>query len=301
MDITLALGGGGVKGFTHLGVFKTLLKHGYRVRAIAGTSAGGLMGSAFATGLDIQMLEERLIGLDQSKLYHRLPGDGPSLLGLGGVIRLLEEFLGERTFEQLPIPFAVTAVDLDRGEPVVLDRGRVIDAILATIAVPGIFPPRKWDGRTLVDGGILDPVPVLLARRLAPRMPVVAVVLSPALSEWNGRRPTPRLLSSLPFMNRIYQMRLAQSLSIFLRSVDIAGCMLTDLRLQLDQPDVVIRPPVGEIGLVDRVDIARLIEIGEEAAEAALPALKRAMDWRRRLSYRVPWLSDLLRPGRDDA
>jgi NTE family protein len=301
MDVTLALGGGGVKGFAHIGVIKALEKHGFRIRAIAGTSAGGLMGSVYAAGLRVELIESRLAGLDQGKLYNRLPGDGPSLLGVGGVVRILEELLGNCTFSQLRFPFAVTAVDLDHGEEVIIDQGRVIDAVLATIAVPGIFPPRAWDGRMLVDGGILDPVPVNLARKLAPGLPVVAVVLSPALTEWSGKRPPPRLLSSLPLLNRLYQLRLAQSFNIFLRSVDMAGCMLTELRLEKEQPEVLIRPPVGVIGLVDRVDIPELIRIGEQAAEEALPALRKATDWRHRLSYRLPWLSDFLRTPHHDA
>ncbi len=296
MDISLALGGGGVKGFAHVGVVRALEMQGFRIRAIAGTSAGGLMGSVYAAGFSTVEMENRLLQVDQGKLFFRLPGDGPSLFGVGGVLRILEQALGDCTFDQLRFPFAVTAVDLDHGKEVILDQGRVVDAVLATIAVPGIFPPRNHDGRMLVDGGILNPVPVSLARRLAPGMPVVAVVLSPAMSEWDGRQTRPRLLNSLPLLNRLYEHRLAQSINIFFRSVDIAGCLLTELRLQIEQPEVIIRPPVSPIGLMDRVDIAELIRIGEAAATAALPELRRVTDWKHRLSYRLPWLSDFLKP-----
>ncbi len=297
MDISLALGGGGVKGFAHIGVVRALEEHGFRIRAIAGTSAGGLMGSVYAAGFSTEAIEDRLLKVDQGKLYHRLPGDGPSLFGVGGVLRILEEMLGDCTFDQLRIPFAVTAVDLDHGEEVIIDQGRVVDAVLATIAVPGIFPPRMRDGHMLVDGGILNPVPVALARRLAPGLPVVAVVLSPALSEWDVKRSRPRLLNSLPLLNRLYEHRLAQSMNIFLRSVDIAGCLLTDLRLQIDQPEVIIRPPVSTFGLMDRVEIPELIGIGEAASQAALPTLRKVTGWKHRLTYRLPWLSDFLRSG----
>jgi NTE family protein len=295
MDISLALGGGGVKGFAHIGVIRALEQNGFRIRAIAGTSAGGMIGSAYAAGYSTQAIEERLLLVDQGKLYHRLPGDGPSLFGLGGVVKVLEEVLSGCTFDQLKIPFAVTAVDLDRGEEVTLDQGPVLEAVLATIAVPGISPPRLRDGRMLVDGGILNPVPVSLARSLAPGAPVAAVVLSPALSSWAEKPARPRLLGSLPLLNRLMEHRLAQSVSIFFRSMDVAGCLLTDLRLKIDKPDVILRPPVAPYGLMDRVDIRELIRTGEEAVQQALPDLQRLSDWRRQLAYRLQRLSDFSR------
>jgi NTE family protein len=295
MDITLALGGGGVKGYAHIGVLRALERGKFNIRAIAGTSAGGLMGSAYCAGFSLDEIQDRLVKVDQAKLYNRLPGDGPSLLGVGGILETLKAFLGDRTFDQLTIPFAVTAVDLNSGQEIILDSGRVLDAILATIAVPGIFPPRASDGRLLVDGGVLDPVPVLLARKLAPGMPVVAVVLSPPIREWDGKIPAPRLLSSLPLLNRLYEMRLAQSLNIFLRSVDVAGCLLTDMRLKRDRPEVIIRPAIGAYGLLDRVDIAKVIQLGDEAGTSALPSLIRVFDWKYKLAQKLPWLSDFLR------
>ncbi len=295
MDITVALGGGGMKGFAHIGVLRALERGNFKIRAIAGTSAGGLMSCAYCAGYSLDEIQGELEKMDQGKLYNRLPGDGPSLLGVGGILQMLKTFLGDRTFDQLTLPFAVTAVDLNSGQEIILDHGPVLDAILATIAVPGIFPPRPWNGGMLVDGGVLDPVPVLLARRLAPGMPVVAVVLSPSVREWDGKIAAPRLLSSLPLLNRLYEMRLAQSFNIFLRSVDVAGCMLTDMRLRHDRPEVVIRPDVGAIGLLDRADVAEVVRVGEQAAEAALPRLNQVVDWKHRLSYKLSWLSDFLR------
>jgi NTE family protein len=191
------------------------------------------------------------------------------------VINLLQPWLTNITFDDLKIPFVATGVDLNTGQQVILNRGSLLEAILATIAVPGVFPPRVWKGHTLIDGGILDPVPVSLARFLAPNLPVVAVVLSPALSQWNSRATMPRLLNSMPLVNRFAQMRWAQSLSIFLRSIDMAGCLLTDLRLQIERPEVIIRPAVDPYGLVDKVDVPRIIRVGEEAVEAALPQIQR--------------------------
>lgn len=291
VDIALALGGGGVKGYAHIGIMKVLERSGFRIRAIAGTSAGGMVGAIYAAGHSPQQIEQHLSRMDQNKMYTRLPGDGPSLLGLGGVVRELGLLLGERTFEDTRIPFACTAVDLDNGQPVRLDQGRLLDAVLATIAVPGIFPPRIWNGRLMVDGGVLDPVPVSLAKKLAPKLPVVAVVLSPEVGEWSAPQ-SPRLLSSLPLMGRISQLRLAKSLEVFLRSVDMAGCYMTELRLRLDPPDLIIRPSVSGFGLVDKINPLEIIRRGEEAAVKAMPDLELLRGWRRRLSQNLPWLSD---------
>lgn len=284
MEIALALGGGGVKGNAHIGVMRVLAREGFQVRALAGTSAGGLWGVLFAAGYSADEVEQRFTRLDPDSLYQRKPGDGPGMLGLAGLQQMLEETLRETTFEQLEIPFAVTAVDVDSARPVVLGHGRVRDAILATIAVPGIFPPVTVDGCHLIDGGVLNPVPVDVARRLGPGLPVVAVVLSPPMEGWDGP-DKPRLLNTLPFLaNYIGRLRVAQAFNIFLRSVDIAGAMMTELMLQLEKPDVIIRPDVPQIGLLDQVDVHEVARLGEQAATQALPALRRAVGWQGRLA-----------------
>jgi NTE family protein len=295
MDVTLALGGGGSKGYAHIGVIRALEASGIRIKAIAGTSAGGLFGGIYAAGYRYDDLFHILEKLDQGKLYSRQPGDGPSLMGIGGLTQILEEFIGDTTIESLPVPIAMTGVDLETGEKVILDRGSLLDAIQATIALPGIFPPKLINNRLIIDGGIIDPVPVGLARSLRPDLPVVAVVLSPKMKKWTGQQEPPSFMNSFPLINRLYKLRLAQSLNIFIRSVDIAGGYLTEMTLETLRPEVIIRPDVGEVGLVDAVNITDLIEKGEKAAAEALPALEvltpPEMDWAERLSERMPWLA----------
>src|SRR5215213_7454912 len=178
MDITLALGGGGSKGNSHIGVIRRLEKEGFRIRGVAGTSFGGLIAVLYALGYSPDQIEETFASFDQSQFYGHAPNDGPSLMGLAGVTRLLKEMIEDCTFQDLKLPCVLTAVDLKSGREVLLSTGRLVDAMLATIAMPGVFPARYIDGLELVDGGTLDPVPVAPARRLAPRLPVVAVVLT---------------------------------------------------------------------------------------------------------------------------
>jgi NTE family protein len=130
-------------------------------------------------------------------------------------------------------------------------------------------------------------VPISLARELAPGLPVVAVVLSPPIEQWHSPIK-PRLLSTLPFLgNYISRHRLARALDIFMRSVDIGGARLTEQILELEKPEVIIRPPVPHIGLLDPVDVHEVVHLGEIGAEAALPQLFRVVSWRGRLSARV--------------
>jgi len=275
MEITLALGGGGSKGFAHIGVLRVLGKEGVRVRAVAGTSMGGLIGSLFAAGHTPDGMETVMASLARNPPFERTRGEGPAMKGLAGVSDALAGTLGDRTFEELPIPFAVTAVDLETAELLALRKGPVREAVLATIAVPGIFPVTKRNGRSLVDGSVLDPVPVALARSLAPHLPVVAVSLSPPVDSW-VRRPTPRVLGSLPFLGKyLDRSRWAQALNIFLCSLDISGALISDLRLEQDRPDAIIRPQVHQIGLLDPVDIREVVTLGEQATEEALPRIRR--------------------------
>jgi NTE family protein len=201
---------------------------------------------------------------------------------------VVQEWLGDRTFKDLRIPCALTAVDIKNGREIILKQGRVLEAVLATIALPGIFPPRTYGDHQLVDGGVLDPVPVSAARSLAPMLPVVAIVLTPlarpemTISQLPLPVPIPGAL-----LHRITNLRLAQAFDIFLKSVDIGNRMMTELRLEVDDPDVIIRPDVSHIGLLDKVDIHEIARLGEQAADEALDELRQAVSWPNRLRRKL--------------
>lgn len=288
MDITLALGGGGAKGNSHIGVLRRLESEGFKIRAVAGTSYGGIVAVLYALGYSPNIIQSIFEEVDQNHLYGHAPSDGPSLLGMAGVRQLLDRIVGNRTFNDLRIPCALTAVDINTGGEVTLADGRLVDAVLATIALPGIFPVQRLNGWELVDGGVLNPVPVTVARGLKPDLPVVAVVLNDPidLPVRAYSIPVPGILPR-PIAERIARISLAQSLDIFLRSVDISSRTVAHLRLALDKPEVIIRPDVHEFSLLDKVVIADLAKRGEQAVEEALPQLKRAVSWTSRISRRV--------------
>lgn len=288
MDITLALGGGGAKGNAHIGVLRRLEKEGYRVRSVAGTSYGGLVAVLYAIGYSPNEIQAIFESTDQKALYGRALQDGPSLLGLAGVRQLLERIIGDKTFKDTRIPCAVTAVDINSGTEVILSEGSLKAAILATIALPGIFPVQNLDGLALVDGGVLNPVPVSVARLLSPGLPVVAVVLNDPidLPVRGYNLPIPSIVPR-QIAERLSRISLAQSLDIFLRSVDVSSRYVSHLRLQVDKPDVIVRPDVHHISLLDQVTVADVAQLGEQALENVLPDLKRKTAWTARLGRRI--------------
>lgn len=284
MNITLALGGGGSKGNSHLGVIRRLQKEGFKIEGVAGTSFGGIVAVFFALGYTPDEIEDLFASIDQRRLYGHGPQEGPSILGLAGAARWLRETLGDRTFADLKIPCVLTAADLRCGCEVLLSEGSLVDAILSTVAIPGIFPAKRMGELELVDGGTLDPVPVAPARSLAPHLPVIAVVLSTPIGvpaqTWNI--PVPEYVPHV-LLERLSRLSYTQALDVFLRSLDMVNRAVTEYRLQVDKPDFIIRPPVTHIDVLERVDVREISCKGEEAVEAVLPELKRLFSWQNRL------------------
>ncbi len=297
-SISVALGGGGSKGNTHIGVLRILEKEGFNIRAIAGTSFGGLVACFYAAGFSPDEIEEIFARVDQTKMYARAKDETSSMLGLTHVDGWLQEMLGQLSFEDLLIPCAVTAVDLRTANEVILRQGPLRPAILATIAMPGIFPSFMSDELELIDGGLLNPVPVAVARSLVPSLPVVAVALNSALGEPIHSRPMP-WLTGLPglFATRLGNWRVAKAFDVFMRSMEIGGRQIAELRLQLEKPEVVIRPNVTEIGVLERVDVHEVVKLGEEAALAQLPELMRAARSAGSGRRMFPWPTWPSRPG----
>ena len=274
----MALGGGGSKGSAHIGVLRVLERENIRINALAGSSIGGLIAAVYAVGNKADAIEERMAVLLGSNLLRTGAKAPNALMGLDGVAKVLEEILGDRRFEDLDIPLALTALDLVTCQEVVLRSGPLVEAVLATIAIPGVFPIQKIQGYELVDGGMSNPVPVAVARSLAPGLPVVASVLShPAPPSNNGNGSKRHGLAALPIPAAFLRFRLGRSFMAFMKALDVSGRVQTELRIGLEKPDVVIRPDVEHIGLLDSVDVADMARRGEEATIQVLPELRRAL------------------------
>lgn len=271
--IGLALGAGGARGFAHIGVLRALCQAEVRLHAIGGSSMGGLVGAAFAGGISPDDLERMILETDLLKVagfyLSRLrvgwrSAVGRKMLNLGAGV----------DFEDLAIPCAVVCWDMVSRERVILDRGPVIKAVEATIAIPVVSAPAIWEGRCLADGGIIDSVPVDVPRMLGATV-VVAVNVDPDAT--SVPRPAGRLLRRavsrmLPFLLERTRHDPMCWMGQLARLVDV----------QINGPpsysrqdaDVVIRPETGRIGGNAFYRAKEIIRAGEMAAVAMMPAIR---------------------------
>ena len=265
MKIGLVLGGGGARGFAHIGVLRALAERGLEPSAIAGCSMGGLVGALHAAGIDHDEIRRRFKDLPAYRLVDQVRRGG--LMGHKGIDRALAEHL-PATFEELQLPLAVTAVDVQEGRAVILRRGELVPALRATSALPGIFSPVSHEGHILVDGGLLNNVPVDVIGVLT-LDPVVAVdVGAPPnrkLTFEDHRSFLEKLRAPTPRGER------ALTIELFMKAFDIPTALMTDMHLTAYRPTVLIRPhldPHLKVEDFHRLDEA--VEVGYEAAVQAL-------------------------------
>lgn len=278
-QIGLALGGGGARGSAHIGVLRVLKREEIPLSAVAGSSVGGFVGVLYASGRTPDEILEAMARMDKDLL--NLDSERLAIFSLDSIRALLEEELGSLAFEDLQLPCAVVAVDLEHGEEVIIDRGSVVDGLLATIAVPGLFPPMRMWGRVLVDGGILNPVPVEVVRQLGPEH-VIAVNIGSDRSLPHDEMGHD---ASLPFLGGRSLLELVpwrEAIQIYSKANAITTLELAERRLVLEEPDVIIRPAVGEISLLDTEAFPAGVAAGESAALAKLPQIKALANPQRR-------------------
>ncbi len=267
----LALSGGGVRGLAHIGVLKVLSEAEIPIHIITGTSAGGLIGALYAAGMSPQEMEEEALRMASPRrllplLNRALPFRG--LLSAQKVTEYLESLLGDITFDRLRIPLAVVAVDLVTGQKVVIREGRVVDAVRATTALPGLIGPLERDGQILVDGGLLDNLPADVARQMGAER-VVAVDISTDDTSVSSLMAE---LKRRPFIPE----SLAEMADVLWRSVLVMMRDVNRRSIEEARPDLLIRPaiPPGVTVLTGLGRAAEVIAAGEEATRAALPRLK---------------------------
>ncbi len=287
-QIAIALGGGGTKGYAHIGVLKTLEAAGYEIIAVSGTSAGSLVGSLYAAGYTPDEIFEILQSANPKHIFDRRATDRPSILGLQGVEKVLRKALDKRTFVELQRPFGAVALDILSNRTIFLRSGPVVEAALASSAIPGVFPPIKLKDWLLVDGGTTDNVPVRLARMLAPRgTPVIAVALGlmpPEVSCFTEIAPPFRLRL---LQRLIARLRYTQAFNTCVRAAEISIGSHTLLRLHVDQPEVLVVPAVEDVDLLSTPqDTKPIVAAGAEAMEKQLPALQDAFSWKKRWRIR---------------
>lgn len=296
----LALGGGAARGLAHIGVVRALREAGVRIDLVAGTSMGALVG-AFVAGDGFEAFADRALRLDAvgvARLVDVRPGDGGLVQG-GRLLEQLCRLQPDRPIETFARRFAAVATDFGCGRAVLLDRGPWSRAVRASIALPGLLSPVFADGRWLVDGGLVDPVPVAAARALGADV-VVAVDVdrdllarrtAPAAAPADRRAPEllQRLLPELPAGLHELARRLVGPLSgrdvpapgyfdLVYGAILIMQDRIARSGLAGDPPDLLITPRVGHIGLFEFHRAAEAAACGEEATRALLPVLRLRLD-----------------------
>ena len=246
--IGLALGGGAARGFAHIGVLQVLDEAGVRPALVAGTSAGSLVATLFASGKSGAELARLAEAMDEASIADwSFPGRG--LLRGEALARFVREHTGGRRIEQMALPLGIVATDLDNGQPILFQVGDPGVAVRASSAVPAVFQPVRIGSREYVDGGLVSPVPVRFARQMGAEF-VIAVDIS---EQPDG--------AATGDMMRI----LLQTFSIMGRSIS---------QFELQAADIVIRPRLAGVPAADFSARRRSIQAGREAALAALPEIR---------------------------
>jgi NTE family protein len=300
--IGLALGGGAARGFAHIGIMRTLLANGIVPDVVVGTSIGAAVGGTYAADR-LDTLEDwarSLQGMRNILGYLDIRLDGSGLIGGEKLASRLEEAVGQTLIEDLPMKFASVATEVRTGHEIWLTRGRLVDAMRASYALPGIFSPVMIGDRWLVDGALVNPVPVSAARALGAEI-VIAVNLSSDIfthsttiyshgampapvaadaEETPVKRRFPRLFSPEKTVKREFFGTAGRPgiSSVMVDAFNIMQDRITRARLAGDPPDLLITPRVGQFGWFDFHRAEELIAHGTRAAERALESIQETID-----------------------
>ncbi|KAA3664748.1 MAG: hypothetical protein DWQ04_04155 [Chloroflexi bacterium] len=257
----LTLGGGGARGAAHIGVIAELEQVGVYPDLITGTSIGGMIGALLAAGFNAEQLAEFFEKLSIAGMYS-LPGTLPAFSNNNKIEKLLQEMIGGITFADLNIPLAIVATDVVQRKPVILDEGDLITAVLATIALPLVLPPVERDGHTLVDGGIMNNVPFDVARARGANF-VLAIDLTNTAPYGTTTQNVPTTGNVLERVLNITQRnRTWQMLSTV---VDIVTAQSLNTRMAISQPEILLQPDLGTIGILDFHRWEEGVEVGKTA------------------------------------
>jgi NTE family protein len=300
--IGLALGGGAARGFAHIGIINTLAAHGIVPSVVVGTSMGGVVGGAYAAG-HLDKLEEWARGLQPRNIlsYLDIRLNGSGLIGGAKLAAEIENTLGQNLIEDLPVKFATVATEVRTGHEIWLTHGRMVDAMRASYALPGIFAPVLIGDRWLVDGALVNPVPVSAARALGAEIVIASNLSSDVFthsttvySHGSSVAPSASAAETVPEpqkrgLGKFFSAERTMKREFFggdgrpgistvmVDAFNIMQDRITRARLAGDPPDLLISPRVGQIGFFDFHRAGDLIAHGARAAERAIDSIQEAI------------------------
>jgi NTE family protein len=281
--IGLALSGGGAKGFAHIGVLKVLEEAKIPVHLMAGTSMGGVIAAIYAAGHPAAEIEQIARSLRLLDIIQR-DRTGLGLIGQDKIVNLLQEIVGDDlSFEQLRLPLALVASDLETGEEVIIREGSVVEAMLATMAVPILFPPVKRQNRLLVDGGLLNQVPFDVVRQMAGSGTPIRVIAVHTLHGFSSRPGELTACESRRGAESVLRLlirrsRWAPMFEVAERSYAIISRKQVERLMLQEPPDLMIEITLDGIGLLDLDQVNVCVKAGEQAARQHLPELLKLRD-----------------------
>ena len=253
--IALVLGGGAARGFAHVGVIRVLEQEKIPIDMIVGTSAGSLIGAIYASDMNSFELEWTAFALEKDNIFDYAIFSTVTAMGPVKGDKL-EEFVKAKVpvanIENLKLPFAAVATDLNRGTRVVIDRGPVARAVRASSAIPGVFNPVEHQGRLLVDGGVIDNIPISAARQKGADI-VIAVDISENVVNFN----------------------ITNLIDVVIQSANIM--FNENVKYKKKDADVLIAPSIGDVGMLDFTQKKRCMQAGIDAAQKALPDIRKAI------------------------
>lgn len=283
--VSLVLGSGGARGLAHIGVIHVLEKIGFEIRSISGSSMGALIGGVYAAG-KLDVYTQWVCGLERLDMIRLLDFSfsGSGIFKGERVINKLRTLIGDCKIEDLPIAYTAVATDLKNGKEVWLDRGPLFDAIRASIAFPTIFAPFHYNGRNLVDGGLLNPLPI--APTLRDRTDLtIAVSLSgkaqgcevnavPQIADQeNGNKyylPIRKFIDGLPKRNQKVATAEVGFFEVISMILDTMETSIAQFKLADNRPDILIEIPKDSCNMYEFERAKELIGIGRLKAEEAL-------------------------------
>jgi len=281
--IGLALGGGGVRACVHIGLYEVLLKHEIPICCVAGTSMGAVVGAGIALGFSPDKIKESVLAFGNSKSFNwrNFNFFNESLFKREAIDRVLEEALGGKSFRDTKIPFKCTAVDLESASEHILQEGLLWKAVAASTAYPPLFSPVFHQHAYLVDGGILDNVPALLARKLGAEKLVAVMIENNMLRESIAGKvylkhignPVGKVMSLFTRVKHNFSL----TLEVLLQTMNVASDPNTFARLKKADPEVLIREFVN-YDLMDFSKVDEIIEQGRRMGEKYIEEIKLVVD-----------------------
>ncbi|MCG8463223.1 MAG: patatin-like phospholipase family protein [Xanthomonadales bacterium] len=288
--VALVLGSGGARGLAHIGVIEYLLEQGYEIKAIAGSSMGALVGAMYAMG-ELSTYRDWVAGLSQSDVFSLVDWtfSGGGFIRGHRIMGKLRELAGDANIEDLPLHFTAVTVDIDQGREVWLSDGPVYDAIRASIAIPGLFTPHRYRGRTLVDGGLINPVPVAPTLRTLTDLTVVVNLNGPEtepLHPPQASQPPPAesesaeesggiLMKIRDYLDTFSMERTPTEsspglMAVVMRSLETMQAVLTRQQMGVFAPDVVVDIPKDACMIHEFHRGEEMITLGRRAIAEAL-------------------------------